>query len=255
LLLTLSSCDHPPEKKPPIAEYIFRLDGESYYNIEAQNKNTPPSYPWKKTYLSTHTPITKEHFRCKGSMLNAPQKILETEECMFDCNGINSHSLPLKNEKEFIYPILLTLLNKIQEDLQAQVIITSGHRCPKHNRFCDPSVFNLNSKHQLGAEVSFYVQGYEWSPQKALESIFNYYEEAAPEYKEFQRYTQTNTNVAIEPWHNKEIFIKYFQKDEGRNFDNQHPYPYIAIQVRFDKELNERLVFEEKKAIHNFYRK
>ena len=35
-------------------------------------------------------------------------------------------------------------------------------------------------------------------------------------------------NVLIPPWYNKEILIKLFKKNEGRDLDNRHPYPRSA---------------------------
>lgn len=244
------------------AEYIFRLDNESFYTVPPQVTAETPKYPWEKKYIGNHIAITKEHFRCKGSQLN-PIKTFNQEnyeEKIFDCDGHLAHTLPLKDGKEFVYPILIDILNFLQENLNAPVVITSGHRCPKHNRYVEPSIYNRASKHQLGAEVSFYVKGYEWQPQKVLDSLFNYYKTTPAykdlkEYREFQRYEQPNTNVSTKPWFNKEIFIKYFKSDEGRNFDNQHKYPFIAIQVRFDRSLNQKVIFNEELAISNYHRK
>ncbi len=60
------------------------------------------------------------------------------------------------------------------------------------------------------------------------------------EWTEFQRWTRAGSDVAIYPWYNKEIFIKLYQATEGRDLDNSHPYPYIAIQVRWDRDRNQR---------------
>ena len=64
-----------------------------------------------------------------------------------------------------------------------------------------------------------------------------------------------DTGILTAPWYNKEIFIKLYKKKEGRNFDNRHPYPYISIQVRFDTELNERVIYSWDKAYKNYLRK
>ena len=50
------------------------------------------------------------------------------------------------------------------------------------------------------------------------------------------------SHLAIEPWQNKEILIKLYQKDEGRDLDNRHPHPYISIQVRYDRDRGEPVV-------------
>ena len=114
------------------------------------------------------------------------------------------------------------------------MIITSGHRCPQHNTYVDPSYYNRTSKHLIGAEVSFYVQGMEYLAETIAHYLQDYYHTHfdRPDYAVFKRYEKNDTNVSTQPWYNKEIFIKLFKKDEGHNFDNRHPYPYVSIQVR-----------------------
>ena len=68
------------------------------------------------------------------------------------------------------------------------------------------------------------------------------------EYLEFKRYDKPDTHVAVQPWLNKEIFIKVNQKEEGRDADNRHPHAYLSLQVRFDKQLGERVLYTWVKA-------
>lgn len=243
------------------AEYIYRKHDESLFAISAPEKTLPPSYPWKKKLAGNHSKITKEFFRCKGCSLN-PCHIVPLEKEIqrnYDCGGIQKHSLPLRNDKEFIYPILIDLVNYIQTKTGKRLVITSGHRCPEHNKYVDPTSENQYSKHQIGAEVSFYVQGMENQPEVIVRLLQEFYKDN-PSYKEkkdyinFQRYEKDNTNVSIPPWYNKEIFIKLFKKDEGRNFDNRHPYPYISVQVRHDRDLNEKVIYTWDKANRNYHR-
>jgi hypothetical protein len=176
-----------------------------------------------------------------------------------DCGGVDKHSLPMDEDKEFFYPILIDLVNYLQVKTGKRVVITSGHRCPEHNTYVDPSVENQYSKHQIGAEVSFYVQGMESEPEAIVKYLQAYYLEKPEyrdlkEYREFQRY-EGETNVSTLPWMNKEIFIKLYDKKEGRNFDNRHPYPYVSIQVRYDRAKKERVVYSWDKAHRNYLRK
>jgi len=104
----------------------------------------------------------------------------------------------------------------------------------------------------IGAEVDFYVSGMENSPDKIVDLIMQFYMENAGyhnfiHYQNFSRF-DGKTNVSTKPWYNKEIFIKLFKKNEGRDFDNRHPYPYVSIQVRFDRELDERVVYTWERA-------
>lgn len=243
------------------AEYIYRTHQEYLFLPEPPLPQTPDPYPWEKDNLCKYPKITKEFFRCKGSSLN-PQRTVQKKgevERYFDCSGVDKHSLPLKGDKEFVYPILIDLVNYIQIKTGKRVVITSGHRCPEHNMYIDPSPENQYSKHQIGAEVSFYVQGMEGNPEMIVECLQNYYLEkpeysGLKEYQEFSRYEGT-TNVSITPWMNKEIFIKLYSKKEGRNLDNRHPYPYISVQVRYDRERGERVVYTWEKAHRNYLRK
>lgn len=219
-----------------------------------------PAYPWElgKGNIS---PITKDYFRCKGSDLNPPLPILQDGkviENIFDCHGAETHSLPIRHEKEFIYPILIELVNEIQTATGKPVVITSGHRCPAHNRYVDTSPKNQGSKHQIGAEVSLYVSGLEQHPDVALNAIFAFYRSnpryaADAAYTQFERYDK-ESDVSVKPWVNKELLIKLYQPSEGRDADNRHPFPYLSIQVRFDKETNMRVAYSPAEAQH-FLRK
>lgn len=244
------------------AEYIYRAHDEYLFIPPRPIPQTVPLYPWESRLVGNHPKITKEFFRCKGSNLN-PVHIVQGKtdvERFFDCSGAEKHSLPLRDGKEFIYPILIDLMNYIQSKTGKRVVITSGHRCPDHNVYCDASPSNQASKHMIGAEVSFYVQGLEEKPEIVINHLQDYYT-TNPKYKdqndfiEFKRYEKDDTNVATKPWYNKEIFIKLFQKKEGRNFDNRHPYPYISIQVRFDIDSGKKVIYTWKEANQNFLRK
>jgi hypothetical protein len=265
LLLFITSCqnpdtpkDHTLKKKNQVREFISRSDGQFTY-IPPMEMVPPTIYPWEKE--NSLPKITKEYFRCKGSSLNPvrSESVGGGVVKYHDCGGCERHSLPLKESKEFIYPILIDLLNHIQEQTGKRLVITSGHRCPDHNSYVDPFPLNQYSKHQIGAEVDFYVQGMENNPESLLNIIFAYYKnhpeyKNKKEYREFTRYEKNDSNVSIQPWMNKEIFIKLYKANEGRNLDNRHPYPYISIQVRYDSAKNQRVSYSWDQAFSNFLR-
>lgn len=219
-------------------------------------------YPWESQDCTHFPRITKEFFRCKGSSLN-PVKITIGQkgeiDRHYDCGGTSRHSLPLKDQKEYIYPILIDILNYLQVKTGKRAVITSGHRCPVHNTYVDDSVDNRYSKHMIGAEVAFYIQGLEHEPDSIVQMILDYYK-SQPKYQglapfqEFERYDNAKTNVSTAPWLNKEIFIKLYKSEEGRNFDNRHPYPYISLQVRYDWDTEERVPFSIDAAHRNYLR-
>ncbi len=248
VLLLLASCSKESERTPR-GEYIVRLDNEHALIVPPHEKVEPLPYPWQPQEGKMCT-ITKEYFRCKGSLLNPPNIITKDgKEVMrfYDCSGADKHSLPLQDGKEFIYPILIDLLNHVQTLSHKNVHITSGHRCIAHQAFMDPSPKGSGSKHLIGAEVDFYVKGLEEQPLTVIQMLIDYYKEETKEYKTFSRYEKAS-DVATPPWMNKEIFIKLFKRSEGRNHDNRHPFPYISIQVRFDRQKNERVVFSPEQA-------
>lgn len=261
LLLLLVSCEGKPisiDSKVK-AERICRRSDQYQIALAPPEKRKRELYPWESPSSHNLPVITKEYFRCKGSSLNPVRLVSENGNTVryYDCGGGEKHSLPLRDGKEFIYPILIDLLNYIQERTGSKVVITCGHRCPEHNVYSDPSPASQYSKHMIGGEVSFYVQGMEERPEEVVAMIKSYYEQ--PRYKdkgeyEFLRYDKDDVQLATRPWFNKELFVKLFTKKEGRNVDNRHPYSYISVQVRYDEDLKQRVNYAWDKAHNNYHR-
>lgn len=266
-MLLCASCDSPGNQADKIApvmlqrgEYISRLHDEFVQVPLPEKKNLLP-YPWKRKSVGTYPQITKGHFRCKGKCTNPDKLIQQSGESVYlqDCGGCEQHSLPLNNKKEFIYPILINLLNYVQAREKKQVYITSGHRCPDHNRYNDSSSKNQCSKHMIGAEVSFYVIGRENAPETIVNLLKEYFFKNPDyhgllEYQEFNRWEKPDLDTSTLPWYNKEVFIKIYRANEGRNWDNDHSFPYISIQVRYDRSAKEKVFYSWDKAFRNFWR-
>lgn len=202
----------------------MRNHDEIYATPSPAYPNETIPYPWENQTVGGYPRIAKAFFRC----------------------NCGSHSLPLREGKEFVYPCLLDLLNYIQEKSEHRVVITCGHRCREHNTASDPSRFNWGSKHMLAAEVDFYVEGV--TPQAVLKLISAYYDD-----EPFERYHREGMNISTPPWFNKEIFVKLYLPNEGRDGDNQHPHPYLGIQVRYDRDLGQRVTFDQKQ-VENYLR-
>ena len=235
-------------------EPIYRNHADVFFPIVTPTHTPRAPYVWES---ETHLPrITKDFFRCKGSPLNPPLAN-GADPPLLDCEGCSRHGLPILRGRESVYPILIELLNYIQKKSGKRVVITCGHRCPMHNLYADPSKENRVSKHQIGAEVDFYVQGMEDRPQEVVGLIMHYFQET-PLYKndkeaqEFKRYEKGD--LAIQPWMNREVLVKLFQKAEGRDADNRHPHPYLSIQVRYDRESKERVVYDWARANQGYPR-
>lgn len=229
-------------------EYIWRKQNERLFPIKDPKLIARPLYPWEYAEKERKK-ITKEFLRCRGNILNPPRTIEEggKKRIQFDCGGAEKHSLPLRNGKEFIYPILLELLNYVQNKSGKRIVITSGHRCPQHHAYVIGEGGQCFSKHMVGAQVAFYVQGLEQQPLAIIDMLQDYFKES-PEYCNlegyvpFYRYEKELCAVTIAPWCNKEVFIKLFRHNEGRNKDNDHNYPYIDIQVRVDRQSGEKIL-------------
>ncbi|MBI5346441.1 MAG: hypothetical protein HZB76_04800 [Chlamydiae bacterium] len=251
LLFFLWSCstssDDEIKRKNAKVEYIIRQHDSVYHAIEKPQKRKRDPYPFEKDENSIPK-ITKEFFRCKGSPHHpAIQDKKDPSKLLNDCEGYR-HSLPMINGKEGVYPVLLDILNYIQRKTEKRVVITCGHNCPMHSEYSEEPP---GSRHMLGAEVDFYVQGLENEPQKVLNLIFQFYKESLAFKKniEYQQFSKSSQGYA-----NKEIFIRVFQKNEGRNFNNRHLYPYVCIQVRYDRDLKENLVFNQVRAENGILR-
>lgn len=233
-------------------EMIYRLDREQVFASVPNEPMKREKYPWEELPMGV-IKINKEYFRCKGSDINPPIK--GGGEEITDCGGLEKHGLPFRDGQEFIYPMLIQLLNHIQEKSQSTVVITTGHRCPVHNRYADPSRIMQSSKHQIGAEVDFYIEGYEDKPLEVIKWIMDYYQtNENGEYSRFFRCQKNPEGLKHPGWYNKEILLRIHEKNEGRDFDNRHPYPYITIELRFDRHKNEPIIFDWDKAMKNYLR-
>ncbi|MCP5505635.1 MAG: hypothetical protein H7A38_01990 [Chlamydiales bacterium] len=250
-LVGCSGLEKSEEKKVRTSNLVIapiqRQSDESLFPISAAEIKKRAPYPWERRRIGSHLRITKEFFRCRGNVLSPPIQVHRKGDFIYhlDCGGIERHSLPLRNGEESIYPILIDLLNHVQETLDRKVIITCGHRCPVHNLYADPSKKGQTSKHMIGAEVDFYVEGLEKNPQAVLETLFAYYPEPMLR-------TITLTDASTPSWYNKEVAITLFHSTEGRDFDNDHPYPYLSIQVRYDRETKRPVQYNWHHA-HNGY--
>lgn len=232
-----------------VKQTILPRSLEKKYDVSVPKRKSRDPYPWEEKLIGGHHRITREFFRCKGSSLNPVRKTFDSfgnPTMVFDCDGKARHSLPMKNDQEYIYPVLIEILNFIQGKTEKKVIVTSGHRCPVHNTYVDESKRNQTSKHLIGAEVDFYVKGMENKPEKIVQIIEEYYQSKylEPAFTVFLRENRGKQSALL----NKEILVRIHQKNEERNFDNRHPYPYISLEVRFDSEENTVVNYNWSKA-------
>lgn len=228
------------------AELIHRNHDEYHYAISPPKYRQRAAYPWESSSAIAIEKITKEFFRCKG-VASRPLRLEKTqmgEVRLFDCSGGGSHPLPIKEGKEFVYPVLIDILNYVQARTKTRVVITSGHHCLAHHHYLSLENSHYSSKHLSGAAVTFYVEGYEKRPQEVVELIVRFYKENAryrgkKEFEQFLRFE--NSVLAQAPYYNREIALALYAKEEGRDADNSHSYPYFSLQVLFDRETNQKI--------------
>ncbi len=269
LLLILCSCSGLEQseqdrlrKANAKGEFILRNQNEFSYLIHPPKYRERKKYPWEGNFVGNFPKITKEFFRCRGKSTNVArvyENEFDEDQHLFDCGGGSQHSLPIRDGKEFVYPVLIDILNYIQARTCKKVMITCGHRCPQHSAYADTSVHNQTSKHMVGAEVDFYIAGLENDPESVIELIFRFYRENAryrgrEEFELFSRYEKGDADVSTLPWFNREIFVKLYKRGEGRDLDNRHPYPYISIQVLRDRVKNHRVSYSWPQAHKGFHR-
>ncbi|MBI5274652.1 MAG: hypothetical protein HY860_06350 [Chlamydiales bacterium] len=263
LLLLLCACsgleqsqNERIKRNNEVEEFIYRNDNEKVYPDVVWIVQEREKYPWEEEYLGTIPKITKEYFRCKGKSDNKEQiRYNKNSQPVYyhDCGGVEKHSLPLMDDKEFIYPVLINILNYIQQESNKRVVITCGHRCPKHNLYADKVDASQRSKHQVGAEVDFYVEGLERQPKQVIEMIQNFYQQDSF-YKDKREFTHFFENKEKKNWYNKEIVVRLSEEDENRDFDNRHPYPYLTIEIKYDIITGKPLQYNWQKALNGYMR-
>jgi hypothetical protein len=235
------------------AKRITRKSTDQFGFVKIPQVQEKEPYFWENTTQVYLPKITKDFFRCKGHIKNAPKEYNKTQ--ITDCNGSSKHSLPIIHGRENIYPVLIDILNYIQKKLRQKVVVTCGHRCPLHNLYSEPD--QVDSWHMIGAEVDFYIKDFEDKAFDVIELIKDYYKNSELyqnkiDYTKFQRIKLDN--LKTKAWVNKEICIKFYQKEEGRDYDNRHPYPYISIQAKYDRDLKEMVTYSKAKAEKNYYK-
>ena len=214
-------------------EKIYRQKNESYFSQVDFPDFKREKYPWQNLEKSELPKITKEFFSCKGSEIHPPIRKEGKNEAIVDCLGFEKHTLPMIDGKEVVNLALVAILNYIQEKCLKQVVITSGHRCLAHELYCSGGVLDAASKHLTAEEVDFYVEGLEENPLEVVSYIMDYYQKFnQTDLNRFIKCKKNNRNLTHPGWYNKEIIIRINEKDEGRDFDNRHPYPYISIELR-----------------------
>lgn len=251
LALLLTSCSSATDrqeckrrKNNRVEEKIYRLSDEYFYVKDDAILVERDLYPWETK--SSFSKITISDFRCRGSEKN--QKLSIGKEIISDCNGLHDHGLPYKNGKEFVYPVLVEILNFVQEATGRQVIVLSGHRCPIHHKYVTSGRGRL-SKHMIGARADFYLKGYKVAGEQILKTIESFYKEESSEYRHFFSIQKKDGGLIYK---NKEI--KLYLNSEKNLLIDKIDEQVITIEVCYDREENQEVVLDWDKAYRGYIR-
>jgi hypothetical protein len=154
-------------------------------------------------------PVTRHDFICRGRSSDS----VDFEGRHYaDCSG--GH-LP----RGGVRPALLHLLNELQTVSGRRVVVTSGYRCEKHNRYSwaftaretgDRMGVSRDSLHRAGAAADFYLEG-ERRPGK------------------YQYFARKLYHLAAAD--GEGVWARVYAADKVRDPDNRHDYPYIHVHL------------------------
>lgn len=226
-------------------EKIYRHSTEYYYKKEPFTLVKKDPYPWENE--SPFPKITINSLRCRGDRSHPILKHLQGE--FEDCNGMYEHGLPYVDHEEFVYPVLLTLLNKVQNVFNKQVVVVSGHRCPKHHLYITLGSSKL-SKYMIGARVDFTVIGMEDQGELIIEKIKEFYSEDEEKFCHFKKEVDSTGTVI---WSNQEIRL-FITKEGEHNVIDKKKHPVVTIDVCFDRKKNEPVYLDWNQAYSGYIR-
>ena len=81
-----------------------------------------------------------------------------------------------------------------------------------------------------------------------------YQENSEEDYLRFMKCQRNPRGLKQPGWYNKEVLVRINDKDEGRDFDNRHPYPYVTMELRYDREKDRQVEYTWKSAHTGYVR-
>ena len=232
LLILTTGCQEPPsEKKHSFETYLSEDEITTPIKKKKTGKATNrPSYPWDPM-LSNTPRINKYHFCCRGSI---EHPVYQTDKGWFsDCAGGQVHSLPLREDEEWISPVLIVLLNDLQDYFQTTAQVQCGHCCPIHYRYRIEKGERAVRRHMIGAAVDFTLK------HKSVDDVIPYLIERVNLYSSHPL-SSIDPAYAQAPsaWKNKHFKI--------HTLDNysQEKSKAIRIEVFHDPILDENIRFQ-----------
>ncbi|MCH9620946.1 MAG: hypothetical protein S4CHLAM20_03560 [Chlamydiia bacterium] len=231
-------------KENKATEKIYRLSHQKFYTEEPAELVKKDPYPWESG--TAFSKITVDSFRCQGRRNH--QKRQRDGKEYADCGGLAEHGLPYADKDEFVYSVMIKLLNQVQNAFQKKVVITSGHRCPKHHSYITMGKSKI-SRYMIGAKVDFFIEGMEEKPHEIIEKLKSFYKNDQG-YSEFR---EVRNNDGTRSWHNKEVILTINPEGEHTKLQNRN-HPVVSIDVRYDRDKEESIILDWKRAYEGYIR-
>lgn len=152
--------------------------------------------------------------RCTGGEVRLPGGQLRR-----DCHKGRRPAIPMASA-------ILRLMEKLRCRVGDKVVVTSGYRSPAHNAYLWAWVaarrpgrnsVSRRSRHTGGGAVDFYVKGYSHPRLIKLARMLKQWAGKLPKPLRGSR---------------ESIWVRVYRKEEGREPDNLHPFPYIHLELR-----------------------
>jgi hypothetical protein len=244
LLISCSTADERSQKQRMknnlSCEKIYRLSSEKNYHIDSLELATRQLYPWENE--TKYPKITINTLRCRGSKDATPIK--SGDKIFEDCGGLHDHGLPYQDGEEFIYPALITLLNRVQNSFDKKVVVTSGHRCPKHHNYLVKGQSKI-SRYMMGCKADFTVEGLENRPEEIIVKIMDLYPN-----EKFQKINQADGSTL---YTSKQFHLMINKEGEHSILGEKH-HPVVSVDVRYDQDKQEAIILDWDKSFHGFIR-
>lgn len=214
---------------------------EVHVEMPANKRVEKPSFIASQ---NTIPPLTPEHFRCKGSHHNPITKhTIDGKQTYFqDCDGSHTHSLPIIDGKQTVYPHLIELLNHVQDVTGRQIRVLTGHRCYIHQSYLSSEMKDLTSAYQLGAAADVCFQSSSTGLKEIIHAIMDWYEQTNLPGSTF------NANSDSNRWSNRYVQLSYH---ETTDIDTKYKGPHISITLKVDPSTGKKITYSYRKVRNN----
>lgn len=202
-----------------------------------------PIYFWREH--SSSVSITQDHFRCMGSVINPPRVVRNRQGqlmTLLDCGGAKEHSLPLKDQQEYINPMILELCVDLCEKTDSQIDILAGHLCQAHARYLDYFESDKAWKHAMGEAVQFCVRGFELRGRELIDLLAKLHQAQL----QACHAAKKQIHVTEEGFYSAYLKVTFCPKpwwEKPRDFDKE----WVGIEVKADLDTGKLCAYDSKR--------